>query len=325
MPSRRILVAAPSLFDFSWMLEFLAPRAVPGVEEVDLAAGEYRRSVRFAGLRGAISVRLARGRPGRPDRKAGSAGRPRATGAGEDRGLLVCVAGGLDAAAAARAIVRMFDLEAPVAELVAALRADPCLRASLARRPGIRLPVYTDPFEGLVRAILGQQVSVAGARTIAGRLVRDFGEPAPGLGGRELRLFPGPAALAAVPPARLQAVGLTGAKTRAIHGAARAVAAGALDLVGLAAAAGSPAAAATSATSAALRALPGIGPWTAGYVAMRALGDRDAFPLGDLGVRKALALHHPSGRRPGPRELASVAERWRPWRAYATLHLWNSL
>jgi len=175
---------------------------------------------------------------------------------------------------------------------------------------GIRVPGAWDPFELAVRAILGQQVSVAGARTLAGRLVEAFGRPLPGAAGGPLtRLFPRASDLA---DAHLDGIGLTRARAATIRGLAQGVASGALDW---------------DATGdledfvAKLTALPGIGPWTAHYVAMRALNEPDAFPAGDLGVRRALAR---AGRLPDESAVLARAEAWRPWRAYATFLLWTA-
>jgi AraC family transcriptional regulator, regulatory protein of adaptative response / DNA-3-methyladenine glycosylase II len=160
-----------------------------------------------------------------------------------------------------------------------------------------------------VRALLGQQVSVAAARTLAARLVARCGAPLPGgPRGTLTHLFPAPAAVA---DADLSRLGLTAARTAALRGFARAVARGELDL----ASGGS-----LDERVARLTALPGIGEWTAHYVAMRALGDPDAFPAGDLGLRRALGR---DGRLATPREVAARAERWRPWRAYAVIALWT--
>ncbi len=213
---------------------------------------------------------------------------------------------------------RLFDLDAPLGELHDLAAGDPVLAPLVAARPGMRLPVYDDPFEALIRAILGQQVSVAAARTIGGRMVARFGRPAPAFeeGGEPLRFFPEPETLAKAGEEALRALGLTGAKARSILGCSEIVASGALDL-------GSLRTAPAEVADAALRALPGIGPWTAAYVRLRGLGDRDAFPAGDLGVRKALAA--PGEKLANEREAERRSARWRPWRGYATLHLWAGL
>ena len=167
-------------------------------------------------------------------------------------------------------------------------------------RRGVRVPGAIDPFEVSVRAVLGQQVSVAGATTLAGRLVERFGVPVPGIAALGLtHLFPDAATLA---DADLTEVGLTRARARAVNALAAAVASGELEL---------HRARDLDHTLAELQALPGFGPWTAHYVAMRACGERDAFPASDLGLRRAL------GDDPGVR-----AEAWRPWRAYGAIQVW---
>ena len=173
----------------------------------------------------------------------------------------------------------------------------------------MRVPGAWDPFELGVRALLGQQVSVAAARTLAGRLALACGEPLARPEGALTHLFPTPAAVAAAP---LERLGLPGARAAALRAFARAVAGGSLDLAAFSD---------LDDAVAKLTALPGIGEWTAQYVAMRALREPDAFPAGDLGVRRALA--GPDGTLPRERDVLARAERWRPWRAYATLALWS--
>jgi AraC family transcriptional regulator of adaptative response / DNA-3-methyladenine glycosylase II len=168
--------------------------------------------------------------------------------------------------------------------------------------PGLRVPGALDPFELAVRAVLGQQVSVAAARTLAGRVAAKFGAP---LG--SLLLFPDAPALAAASEAEIAAIGLPRTRARTLRELARACAGGALSL-----SATTPLDVVTST----LQDLPGVGPWTAQYIAMRALRHPDAFPAGDLGVRKALGGATESRVR-------ARAEPWRPWRAYAVMHLWN--
>jgi 3-methyladenine DNA glycosylase/8-oxoguanine DNA glycosylase len=217
-----------------------------------------------------------------------------------------------------RAVVRMFDLDADLPAFHAMAEEDPILRDLVPRRPGIRLPQLIDPFEGICRAILGQQVSVTAASTMVERLVRLLGEPAPTLDHSLFLTFPHPARVAAAGPEALAATGLTRAKASALHGVAVAVAEGHLDFERLRRSK-------ADASHASLVALPGIGPWTASYVRMRTLGDRDAFPASDLGVVKALRTLLPQGDRLTIAEIVTLGESWRPWRGYATLHLWNSL
>jgi len=172
------------------------------------------------------------------------------------------------------------------------------------------VPGAVDGFELAVRAILGQQVSVAGARTLAGRLVAALGEPLPAPRGALTHTFPTPDRVA---EADLSGLGLTGGRIVALQSLARAVATGSLTL---------DRGADWEGTVARLRELPGIGPWTASYIAMRALGDPDACPVADLGLRRALERR---GFAADPKAVAARAEAWRPWRAYATHHLWASL
>ena len=183
------------------------------------------------------------------------------------------------------------------------LARDPLLAPLVAARPGLRVPGALDGAEAALLAVLGQQVSLRAARTFAGRLVEAFGEPAPA----GLRLFPHVDSLReAGPDALRSATGVTGARARTLHALATAAAAGlALD-----------AAADRSAARAALAALPGIGPWTTEYVAARALRDPDAYPADDLVLKRALGVRT-------AREAEARAESWRPWRAYALLHLWT--
>jgi AraC family transcriptional regulator of adaptative response / DNA-3-methyladenine glycosylase II len=169
------------------------------------------------------------------------------------------------------------------------------------------VPGAWDPFELAVRAVLGQQVSVRAATTFAGRLVASLGRPLPGHAGPDV-LFPTPAAMAR---ADLGNIGLTGARAATLKALAAAVAADAALLNSRET---------LEATVSALCALPGIGPWTAQYIAMRALREPDAFPASDLGLLRALET---KAGRPSPAALAARAEAWRPWRAYAALRLWT--
>ena len=162
-------------------------------------------------------------------------------------------------------------------------------------RPGLRVPQFLDPFECVVRAILGQQVSVRAATTLVNRLAVTF------------EGFPTPDAIAAAGPERLRTIGLTRVRSATLHAMASAIASGGIDLEALRRAPGDEA-------QAALDALPGIGPWTASYVRMRGLGDRDAFPAADLGVLRVL--------RATPAQAERRSRRWSPWRAYAVMHLW---
>jgi AraC family transcriptional regulator, regulatory protein of adaptative response / DNA-3-methyladenine glycosylase II len=197
---------------------------------------------------------------------------------------------------------QLLDLDADACAINAVLAADGLLAPLVAARPGLRVPGAYDGFELAVRAVLGQQVSVPAARTLAGRLASRFGTRIEVPGGLPSVLFPGPAALAG---ADLSGLGLTTTRQATLRALAAAVAAGdvALDH-----------GADPEETAARLAGLPGIGPWTISYILMRAVGDPDAFPASDLGLRRALG--HLGGS-------TARADRWRPWRAYAAVHLWT--
>ena len=271
---------------FRDLLDFLRPRAIAGVELI----GEhtYRRTVRIGKDVGWLEVRQA------------------------ERDLPALVADvSLSLASRLGAIVArlraLFDLDAQPEVVAEHLRADPQLRKRVDERPGLRLPGAFDPFEMAVRAVLGQQVSVKGATTLCGRLVVAFGKPS---ALEELpSLFPTAEELARVELGSLRKIGLPEARARTIIELARAVASGRIDLTG---------AAAPEAMIEELVTLPGIGPWTAHYLAMRAMHWPDAFPAGDLGVKKALGVT-------SERATEARAASWRPWRAYAVMHLWSSL
>jgi AraC family transcriptional regulator of adaptative response / DNA-3-methyladenine glycosylase II len=261
------------------MLAFLGPRAIPGVEAVDIEQQLYRRTVEIGGNPGVIEVwdepqqDALRMRVHLPDIDA----------------LVHLTAG----------VRRLFDLDADTWTIDAVLARDPLLRPLVKARRGLRVPGSIDPLEIGVRAVLGQQVSVAGATTIAGRVVQAHGRKVPGLTDLGLtHLFPTARSLAR---ADLTQAGVTQARARAINAFAAAIQRDELDFD-----AGS-----LDDTVAALVALPGFGEWTAQYVAMRAAAQRDAFPARDLGLRRAL------GDDPDTR-----AEGWRPWRAYGALHVW---
>jgi AraC family transcriptional regulator of adaptative response / DNA-3-methyladenine glycosylase II len=208
----------------------------------------------------------------------------------------------------------LLDLDADPVAVTDVLAADRILVALVRRSPGRRVPGCVDGAELAFRAVLGQQVSVAGARTLAGRLVARCGEPLPEALAAErdepTHLFPGPHAVAG---AALEGLGVPNARRKTLRTLARAIAGGQILL--------DPGSEREEVERRLLE-LRGIGLWTASYVAMRALGDPDAFLPTDLGVRKAICrLGHASDRQ----SVAALAERWRPWRAYATQHLWASL
>ena len=204
---------------------------------------------------------------------------------------------------------RMFDLDANPQAIADTFQHDAVLGPLIARRPGLRLPGGWDGFEIAVRAILGQQISVAAARTLATRIVQRYGEALPlaAVPGLE-RLFPTPAALA---HADLREIGLTTARTATVQGVAQALLDGRVDFR-----------AEQSLDTFVTRwvALPGIGEWTAHYIAMRALGEPDAFPAADLILRREATT---SAVPLTTKALTQRAETWRPWRAYAVMHLWR--
>jgi len=275
-------------FEAGALLGYLGRRAVPGLEEV--AGGRFRRVLALP-----RSVAVAELEP------LPAASQVRLRLRLDDLG---------DLGAAVRRCRQMLDLDAEPAAVAEVLGADPVLAPLLAARPGLRVPGAADGFEMAVRAILGQRISVAGATTLAGRLVGVLGEPLPVPDGRLTRRFPTPERLA---DADLDGIGLTRGRAAAVRTLARAVAKGEIEL---------DRGADRASTERALLDLPGVGPWTVAYVSMRALGDPDAFPVTDLGLRRALQAQ----RLPAdPAAIAARAERWRPWRAYAVLHLWTSL
>ncbi len=215
---------------------------------------------------------------------------------------------------------RMFDLDSDPRVINEVLRHDPLLAPLVRARPGARVPGAWDGFELAVRALLGQQVTVAGATTLAGRLCDAFGEPGPFSGTGLSRLFPTPAALADGDVAR---IGMPRRRAEAIRTLAREVRDGRIVLEPSA----DPGETATRLEMAArLGRIAGIGDWTVQYVAMRALRDPDGFPAGDLGLLRAVARSLPEGERRtlNASALARRAEAWRPWRAYAAIQLWLS-
>jgi AraC family transcriptional regulator, regulatory protein of adaptative response / DNA-3-methyladenine glycosylase II len=262
------------------LLRFLAARAIPGLEEATDAT--YRRSLPLDHGSGIAEV--------------GTDGCELRLDDERDRA---------DAVARCR---RLLDLDADTPRIDAELGRDPLLAPLVRRRPGLRVPRATDGFELAVRAVVGQQVTLAAARSTAGRLVALYGRPLEQPAGSITHLFPTPAAIAEVDSLELR---MPRVRANALRALARAVLDGDLDL-----SAGADRPAATHA----LLELPGIGPWTASYIGMRALGDSDAFPPGDAAVRRALERLGQDGR---PAAAQRLAERWRPWRSYALMHLWR--
>ena len=204
-----------------------------------------------------------------------------------------------------------FDLDANPHAVAEHLGADPLLAPSIAAHPGLRVPGAFDAFELALRALLGQQVSVAAATTLSGRLVAHFGEAANTPWPAASRHFPCAQTLAAIDAEDIAAIGIPRVRADAVRMLAHFAADGGLDRL---------ACLGLDAAVSRLCALPGIGAWTAHYIAMRALRFPDAFPAGDLGLQKACAE---GGVRPGRAALAIRAEQWSPWRAYAAIALWS--
>nr|WP_255596398.1 AlkA N-terminal domain-containing protein [Cellulomonas sp. C5510] len=267
-------------------------RAVPGLEVADGSGAAFtvRRLVPAAHGPAVATVRLAR------------------DGSRVDLELELASLG--DLAPVVGRVRRWLDLDADPSLVAAVLAEDDALAPLVAARPGLRVPGTVDGYELAVRAVLGQQVSVEAARTLTARVVAAYGSPGPG----GLLVFPAAERLAAVPVAELRAAGLTGSRAATVLALAGAVAGGlrldpAADRV---------------ATRRALLALPGVGPWTAEYVALRSLADPDAFPEGDLVLRRAAGRHLGGGTAVPAPALRERASRWRPWRGYAAQHLWTA-
>jgi AraC family transcriptional regulator, regulatory protein of adaptative response / DNA-3-methyladenine glycosylase II len=275
-------------YDWDAMLSYLAARAIPGVESVSDKI--YRRTIAIGDACGVISVA-----PAEKNRVHVSVRFP-------------------DMAALPQIIARVrrvFDLAADPDAIGAHLSLDPVLAPLVAARPGLRVPGAWDGFELAVRAIFGQQITVPAATRLLGRLVEAHGAPLPAAtkdGEGLSHLFPSPGRLAG---ADLAVLGMPKARAVAVTSLAQAICA-------------DPAifsrGASLEAAIAKLRSLPGIGEWTAQYIAMRELREPDAFPAADIGLMRAMAAA--DGQRPSAAELLVRAERWRPWRAYAALHLW---
>jgi AraC family transcriptional regulator of adaptative response / DNA-3-methyladenine glycosylase II len=275
------------------VLGFLGTRAVPGVEERDGAT--YRRSMRLP--HGYAVVALS------------------AIDHGDHGPAFVDADLHLsdlrDLTTAVSRCRQLLDLDADPVAVLEALRPDPLIGPLVDAEPGRRVPGAVDGFELAVRAVIGQQVSVPGARTIAGRLVRLAGEPIPQAIGGITHLFPTPDALIALAGRDPAAFPMPGNRRRALVALADAVGRGTVTI---------DPGTDPAALRAALVRLPGIGPWTAEYVAMRALRDPDAFMPTDLGIRRAA---HTLGLPDDPEYLTTLTETWRPWRSYAMAHLWS--
>jgi AraC family transcriptional regulator of adaptative response / DNA-3-methyladenine glycosylase II len=282
--SLRLPYRAP--LDADPLLDFLATRAVTGIESA--SDGTYRRSLELPFGSAIVALTPA------PDHVA----------------CHLRLDDLRDLPAAVERCRRLLDLDADPVAGDTFLARDPLLEALVRKHPGLRVPGHVDGFEVLVRAIVGQQVSVAGARTVLGRIVAALGDPLPMPEGDITTRFPRAIALAEAPD---EALPMPASRAATIRRAAAAVAAGELAV---------DPGADRDELRARLLAMPGIGAWTADYVALRALGDPDVFLPGDLGVRRALeALGGPGDARGA----AARAEPWRPWRSYALTHLWTTL
>ena len=272
----RVILPYTPPYDWTAMSQFLAARATPGVERVD-AAG-YCRTISVNGFTGSIAVAPMPG----ADALTVDVSIP-------DRALIPRIV---------ENVARMFDVDHDPAAAIRILAANRLLKRACAAHAGIRLPGAWDPFELAVRAILGQQISVRAATTMAGRIAAKWGEPVTTEHGVD-RLFPWPATLV---DATLEQIGLIASRATTIRLLAQQVCAGTLSFE-------SPTVAGD------LRNIKGIGDWTAQYIAMRALRDADAFPSGDLVLR----------RKAGnctARALEKRSQKWRPYRAYAVMLLW---
>jgi AraC family transcriptional regulator of adaptative response / DNA-3-methyladenine glycosylase II len=272
--------------DAEGVVAYLARRAIPGVEEI--VDGAYRRSVRLAGGGGILELTPRDGRIqaryllDHPEDEADAVGRSRL----------------------------LFDLDTDPQPVFDALQGDPLIGPLIRANPGRRVPGHVDPDEIAFRAVLGQQVSLSGAATLAGRLAAEYGEPLRAPLGSVTHLFPRAGALAEVDPDRLP---MPAARARALIGLAEALDEGRVKL---------GATVDRAEARERLLELPGIGPWTADYVALRALRDPDAFLPSDLGLRRAL---EGLGLDGSPASAAKLGESWRPYRAYALMHLWATL
>lgn len=280
LTTRRLRLAFQRPFEASNVFGHLVATAVPGVEE--WRDGAYRRTLRLPHGPGVVALAP------RDDHVA----------------TTLWLADLRDLTSAVERCQRLLDLDADPVVIDEALAADPALRPWVVAAPGRRVPRTTDPDEFALRAVLGQQVSTAAARTHAARLVARFGEPVADPAGGLTHLFPAPAALVDLEPGDLAG---PASRLRALRGLARALDDGTVDL--------GPGADWALARER-LAGLPGIGPWTTEVIAMRSLGDPDAFPATDLGVRRALANLGLT---------TADAAAWAGWRAYATQYLWATL
>ena len=273
-------------YDWDRMLAFFQGRAIPGVEWV--ADGVYRRTIRLSTTRGTLSVGHAQ--------------------KGHALELDVCMTDSRELIRVIERARRMFDLDANPRAIHQTLNQDPLLAERIRKIPGLRLPGSWDPFETTMRAVVGQQISVKGAVSQLGRIARLFGVPHDGEGEPHLtRLFPNAAEMLV---ADMAAIGMPQKRKETLRQIAQHIFSGSLHLETVGE---------LSRFVDIMTAIPGIGDWTANYVAMRALGEPDAFPASDLGIMKALQM---GDTRPTVKQVAARAEAWRPWRAYAAIYLW---
>lgn len=275
-------------FDWPAMLAFFKERAIAQVESV--SEGTYHRTIGTELVSGVISVRHA--------------------DVGHALELTVALPSAKGLPGIVERVRRMFDLDANLPVIYQTLAGDAQLKQRIEQTPGLRLPGSWDAFETAVRAVVGQQISVKGAVSILGQLVEKMGNEFNGGGPPGLtRHFPLASQLAG---SNLDQLALPALRKNTLKLLAGAVATGDLRLEGTGE---------LPSFVAGLKKIPGIGDWTAHYVALRALGEPDAFPASDLGIAKAL-MH--AGKRPTPKQILARAETWRPWRAYAAVHLWHS-
>jgi len=275
--------------DWAAIVEFLQPRATPGVEVI--AADSYRRTIEIDGVPGTIELR--------PGSDANDPHLRMHVQLPSYERLIQIV----------ERVRRIFDLGADPWQIMSHLRRSPYLKRRLRGAPGLRIPGAWDAFELAVRAILGQQVTVKGATTLAGRLVRAYGTRINVDAGSGLtHLFPRPQVLA---DADLTSIGMPRARAATIRALATGVCRGSIVL---------DAAHGLEDAVARLCTVPGIGAWTAHYIAMRAFGEPDAFPADDLGLRRALSN---GSALLSAAAAEGIAEAWRPWRAYAAMQLWR--
>jgi AraC family transcriptional regulator of adaptative response / DNA-3-methyladenine glycosylase II len=271
-------------YDRHGVVRWLAARAIAGVEEA--ANGSYRRALRLPGGLGLVELEPQDDHVRATFRLEGLA----------------------DLAAAVHRCRKLFDLDADPLGHAALLGKDDVLRPLVAANSGLRAPGTVDGAESAVRAVIGQQISLAAARTVAARLTTRYGTPLDPPDGSVTHAFPSPEALAG---ARLDGMGLPESRRATVRELARRLTSGELVLDG---------GADRASVQRQLLEIPGVGPWTATYVALRALGDPDAFPAGDLGLRRAARK---LGLPATAAALTARAERWRPWRAYAAHYLWS--